>query len=921
MKSFFSKGALLGMMLVSAGLLFSACAQNTGGNGDSGNSNTGGDGSTTTGEQHSVNPDLASVADGYFRINWLGSLSTYDVYVWNDSGVSGWDSTETAKNTVWTSTCIPLATSNGDYKCADIKLAANPTQLKFIVRSAPSDDGKLTGDMVFDFPAKYKEIFLKDGKAIYIDKNLSKVASGLAGAIITSSTTITLTASGTADFTASNIKVTGGSTDIPVTAVSENIVTVSGDLKTYGTVTVTFTDVAGTPDIRIATPSDTLLDEWYAVDDSIISSFGYNVSTGTFVTWAPFATDAKVVLFADVAAVNSSTSAAVIDMVKQSNGTWKAAGVSSAVGSNKYYKYRFTNNGTVYDVCDIWAKVASKNSVATEIVDINDASAQPASWETSYTNPFGSTGSQVKSYTDAVIYEMNITDWSQAFRDTVKTDTPGTFNEITAALDASAGKFAAHLKDIGVTHVQILPMFEYDLVQKYTADKKKEDTATDTGYNWGYNPYNWNTPESRYVTEMTDGTDAVKQMRAMIKAFHDNGIAVNMDVVYNHTAGTGAGSIYDMTVPQYFYRTSNGIYSNGSGCGNETATNHKMVKSYVIDSLKHWMKDYHINGFRFDLMGLHETETMSEIYKELSSIDKNVMVYGEPWTGGTSSVVNGTTKSTIDNCADATYSANGVACFNDDYRNAVKGAEFGGFDVGQVQTANSDNKIVAGLMGSTGSNGFTSVLGRSINYVECHDNYTLFDKLNISLDSGCKTAKNPSLLYTPIADFAGSRISDMYKIKTEDKLAAAYVFLAQGTPFINGGQEFLRTKLGDPDSYAADTKDGKFWSNIDEVNAIDLTFKSTYSDVYNTYKGLIALRKANPAAFGGNTNAAASTPATGVTKYTTGDFLVYFNATTAAYTIDTTGYTTVVDVTSGTPTTSTALPAEVAAKSFVILKK
>lgn len=410
--------------------------------------------------------------------------------------------------------------------------------------------------------------------------------------------------------------------------------------------------------------------------------------------------------------------------------------------------------------------------------------------------------------------------------------------------------------------------------------------------------------------------EAVSQMRNMIKAFHDAGISVIMDVVYNHTSSNKGGSLYDSTVPEYFYRVDDsGSYLNGSGCGNETNSEHKMFKKYMIDSLKHWMLDYHINGFRFDLMGVHDQETMKEIYNELVKIDSNVMVYGEPWTAGDKNASTPTAGA-------ISVEPMGIGAFDDDFRDAIKGGEYGGFQKGQVQGTYNDNGIITGLVGDTGKNNRnpTGKPGLALHYVECHDNYTLYDKLNISL-SASAVGSDKCVKYWK------SQLNDTQKklIADQNKLAAAYVFLSQGTPFINGGQEFMRTKKGNPDSYAADTKGGHTWSQkeIDECNAIDLSFKDTYSDVYNTYKGLIALRKANPSAFGANTtSASASTVKPGVTEYTTGDLLVYFNATDADVAIeDATGYTKSVDVSSGTPTEAAVLPANVAAKSFVILKK
>lgn len=652
------------------------------------------------------------------------------------------------------------------------------------------------------------------------------------------------------------------------------VVTVSGGgvLKTPYTVEMSGKKVS-------AVFNNDLIDEifGYDGDDLGITLAG---SKATFKTWAPLATDVKLLLFKDASSLSKEPADSKAMTFDGKTGVWSVLDVD--VSTYKYYQYAITANGTTNKVCDIWAKATSGDSVASQIVDINDSSVA-SGWETSYVNPWAKS-TESKSYTQAVIYEMHIRDWSRAFAQS----STGKFEDITNALKDS-GKFAEHLKDLGVTHVQILPMFDY-------AQKN-----ADTKYNWGYNPYHYNVPEGRYTnySASKDGTDAVEQMRAMIKAFHEAGIAVNMDVVYNHTSGTGSGSLYDMTVPNYFYRqNASGTNSNGSGCGNELATQRKMVKKYVIDSLKHWMNDYHINGFRFDLMGLHETETMKEIYEALSKIDQNVMVYGEPWAS--SGALLG--KKDIDSCSDST-DVNGVACFNDDFRNAIKGGEYGGFQKGHVQGTFADSAIILGLKGSVGSGGFTQRLGRSLNYVECHDNYTLFDKLAISYLN--KTSFSGDL-FTAIGE------NGLADVKAQDKLAAAYVLLAQGTPFINGGQEFLRTKKGDENSY----------QSADSINATDLSFKEKYSDVYNMYKGLIALRKANPEAFGSNEAAKAEKVSAGVTKYTTDDFCVYFNATDKAVKIDASGYAKSVDVSSGTPTEGAVeAELEVLAKSFVILKK
>ena len=615
-------------------------------------------------------------------------------------------------------------------------------------------------------------------------------------------------------------------------------------------------------------------------------------NNATFKCWAPLAKSVKVLLFKDSS--NLTKPAKSLKMTKDAaNGAiWSA---SADCTGFKYYQYEIANPGKKSRVCDIWAKAASPESVASQITDINsDSTAIPeglkydTSWGTkeSYYNPFGNSGKTAKSYTDAIIYEMHIRDWSNV----EVSDSLGKFNII-----ADGEKIIAHLKDLGVTHVQILPSFEY-------AEK-----ITNKLYNWGYNPYNYNVPEGRYVTAgYTEGTQAIHDMRYMIGKLHENGIAVIMDVVYNHTAGTGDSSIYDLTIPQYFYRMKDAeTYSNGSGCGNEVATNHAMVRRFIVDSVRHWMLDYHVNGFRFDLMGLHERDTMKEVYKACHEIDPNVMVYGEPWTGGKSMVKSGVAKSTVDLITeDIEENVNGVGCFNDDFRDAVKGSVFNPTEGGFVQgNYGGIMKIIAGLTGSVrGRGGFTKKIGRSINYVECHDNHTLFDKLAITA-IGKNTTGDIFEQLSP---------EQLELVKKQDKLSAAFIYLAQGTPFINGGQEFLRSKKGNHNSYMAP----------DAVNGIDISFAEKYSDVYNTYKALIAFRKANSKYFGANESAAAETLSPGLVKYTTGKFTVYFNANDDAKDINESGKQIVINETNGTySTAANGKIAKVAGKGFVIIEK
>lgn len=476
-------------------------------------------------------------------------------------------------------------------------------------------------------------------------------------------------------------------------------------------------------------------------------------------------------------------------------------------------------------------------------------------------------------------------------------------------------------------------------------------TRADPRYNWGYDPYHYNVPESRYSTA-TDGAGVVKSMRTMIEKLHQADIAVIMDVVYNHTSGTGEYSLYDMTVPKYFYRLMpDGAYSNGSGCGNETATNHAMYKKYVIDSLKHWMLDYHINGFRFDLMGIHEKEFMKDAYDELAKIDAKVMVYGEPWTGGTALAENPSTVT-------QTSGSNGVAAFDDGIRDAIKGSVFDRIVGGQVQGDGGKHTLGGSVKGGYNDNGIIngltkggernkeSNLSLSIRYVACHNNNTLFDKLCLSNSKRTTDTAHAAHIGDMMSEIdettntalktrreAAGYASAIDYIKAEDTLAAAYMILAQGTPFLYGGQDFCRTKLGNDNSYGGESS--VTLANYHAENKIDLARKDVgdgkFGDVYKVYKGLLKLRKDNANDFRALTTGvtaeqfkSGTTKVAGTTVYTTPNFKVIYNATDSSLTLasgDTTGYTKVVDVTSGTPTDGTTLSTTVKAKSFVILKK
>ena len=818
--------------------------------------------------------------EGYWRIYLLDKPADQTWQIWAWKRGAGGDSNYDTNG--WPGGDFVLSKSDAYGSYCDMKL---DTAFDFGLLFVQDSGSPQTNDVIVpkEELSKYNTFYFNfsDPKQYYTSYENS---SGIIGASLLSENEIAISTSRIKEVDKSMLKVTD-STGANLKVESANIRKIT--LKSGNIKNAPYTVSYGGKEISCPITGD-IIDSYYAVSDT---DFGVKIngSKASFKMWAPLASSVKILLFRTSGGLSKEDSS--LEMTKGDKGVWTASDVD--ISGFKYYKYRIANPGATSDVCDIWAKSCSADSVASQLADINSDSGALVSGEndkswgsaSGYYNPFGKSGSETKKYSDAVIYEMHVRDWSRAF----VSDSTGKFLDL-----ANSGDFINHLLDLGVTHVQILPSFDY------------AETNADQNYNWGYNPYHYNVPEGRYVTAgYEDGTQAVKEFRTLISKLHDAGIAVNMDVVYNHTSGTGQASLYDLTVPEYFYRMSDGNYMNGSGCGNEIATNHSVVKTYVIESLKHWMLDYHINGFRFDLMGCHENETMAEIYDELRKIDPNVMVYGEPWTGGNSGVRNGVTK------AGEGTSGTGYGAFDDDFRDAIKGKEFGGFKQGHVQGKFADPAIQNGLTGAATTRNKTGKPELALHYAECHDNYTLFDKLAMSYLDKTSVPSGTDL-------FMEIGSEGLKTVIAQDKLAAAYIFLSQGTPFINGGQEFLRTKMGNENSYNAS----------DKINQIDLSMKKTYMDVFNVYKGLIALRKANPDSFGNKTDSTADNGkdsegknVRGITRYAAGDFLVYFNATNESYAIDTTGYTKSVDVSGGSPVESTKLPSSVEALSFVILKK
>lgn len=535
----------------------------------------------------------------------------------------------------------------------------------------------------------------------------------------------------------------------------------------------------------------------------------------TFKVWAPTSTAMLLNIYntgdyrTETAARNTYT------MTEGDKGVWSY--VANENLSGKYYTYTVTNTMGTNEVVDPYAQSAGLNGRRGMIVNWRDVNASIPGWSNDARPDFGTNG------TDASIYEIHVRDMTINPNSGVSEANRGKFLGLTetgttyesGGISVSTG--LDHLKELGITHVQIQPFYDYTSVDETNVSS----SMSVNNYNWGYDPQNYNCLEGSYSSDPTDGYARIREFKQMVMAMHNYGISINMDVVYNHTGST-LGSNFTLLVPYYYYRTtSGGEYYNGSGCGNVVASERKMVASFIRQSCEMWTDEYHLSGFRFDLMGCMDNQIMINIYQDCKAIYDKVMIYGEPWTGGNADLSSGveadnlSRQQTVQRSLAQSYfagSGNYVGAFNDVIRNAIKGSN--GPDSGYVQgmTGTTATNIVVGTRGQFSAN---SDLEKNIepqqvlNYVSCHDNYTLYDHLNQT-----KGSRN---------------LVNMYK------QAETIVFTAQGVPFMQEGEDFMRTKQNVGNSY-----------NVgDLINNMDYSLKVTNNDMFQYFKNLIALRKAH----------------------------------------------------------------------------
>lgn len=561
----------------------------------------------------------------------------------------------------------------------------------------------------------------------------------------------------------------------------------------------------------------------------------YSKKATTFKVWSPNAASVRVNIF-EHGSDNEGDAGSIMSRamsLDKTTGVWSVTINGDLL--NKYYTYSVTHGKTTKETADVYAKACGVNGQRSMVVDLSTTN--PDGWE-------NDKHVLVQNQTDASVWEISVADFSSSESSGVSEANRGKYLAFTEegttvnGVQGASSTCVDYLKKLGVKYVQIMPFYDFGSV-----DESKNIMDQ---YNWGYDPVNYNCPEGSYSTNPKKGEVRIKECKQMIQALHNAGIGVIMDVVYNHTYTSD--SWLQRTVPNYYYRMNNdGTFSNGSGCSNDTASEHLMFRKYMIDSVTYWASEYHIDGFRFDLMGLHDVTTMNSIRTALDNLyadgsGSQILMYGEAWDMAT-------------NCDEGTVLASQknlkqlsdrIGAFDDTIRDAIKGST-GGTDSAFVQEGSRRANLKTGIAGqSDTTTGWANVPSQCVTYASCHDNLCLYDKL--------------------VGSVYGA--DGKYRKRYEDlvamnKLSAAIVITSQGIPFSLGGEEFCRSKDGDENSYASSRKENMLdWENVD-----------LYSDVIEYYRGLYKIRDAF-AAFSDSTAATAnsltylSDVPKGVTGYT-----------------------------------------------------
>ena len=527
----------------------------------------------------------------------------------------------------------------------------------------------------------------------------------------------------------------------------------------------------------------------------------YSPSNTRFAFWSNVAEQMEVRIYNDgmsaTASLNDANDVQIVPLQKGENDFWTASVKGDLAG--KFYTIRSFQDGEwTPESPGIFAKAVSINGQRAAILDL--ATTNPEGWN-------NDKRPAMPDPTDIVVYETHLRDFTMSPNSGIehKGKFLGLTEEGTVILDEGGQKPTGidHLKQLGITHLQILPMFDYGSVDETkTADGSKLNA--EGSYNWGYDPVNYNVPEGGYSTNPADPACRIREAKQMIQALHKAGIRVVMDVVYNHTYDV-MGCALGRVVPKYFYRLNeDGTYANGSGCGNETASDHEMMRRFMVESVCYWAREYHIDGFRFDLMGIHDQETMNAIRAALDEIDPTILTYGEGWAAMSPAYP-------YEELAmkQWTYKMPRVGAFSDDIRNALIGSPFDherGFASGNPAGVKD---VMRGLIACPEWSGEPM---QHVSYITCHDNYCLRDRIEVS----------------------AAKESEATQLRM-NKLAQTAVLVSQGMPFIYGGEELFRTKRGIDNSY----------QSPDSINIIPWENKKAYYDLFEYYRQMIAIRRAH----------------------------------------------------------------------------
>ncbi|MDR0324775.1 MAG: type I pullulanase [Oscillospiraceae bacterium] len=543
-------------------------------------------------------------------------------------------------------------------------------------------------------------------------------------------------------------------------------------------------------------------EQMYTYDGALGALYGKDKTT--FRLWAPTAIEARVNLYP---AGNGSDPSETLEMKRLEKGVWEAEKAGDL--KNTYYTYTVNVNGAENEAVDPYAKAAGVNGLRGMVVDLE--ATNPSGWEEDKAPPF-------LHPTDAVLYELHVRDFSIAKNSGMANKGKYlAFTETGTKNDEGLATGIDHLAEMGVTHVHLLPVFDFR-----TVDESKLNVPQ---FNWGYDPENYNIPEGSYSTDPYDGNVRITEFKQMVQSLHSNGIRVVMDVVYNHTSRSSDSNL-NLLVPNYYYRMNDaGGFANGSACGNETASERSMVRKFIIDSVVYWATEYNIDGFRFDLMALHDIETMNAVRAALDEIDPSILLYGEGWHAGGTPLP----EELQANKANTGLLDERIAAFSDDIRDGIKGHVFQEENPGFINGNHNEwrENVKFGITGSVfhpqvdysklrdgyASAPWAKAPSQTITYASAHDNLTLWDKFK---------ASRPDL-----------REDEWLRM---NKLSALLVFTSQGIPFFQAGEEFARTKYGEHNSY----------ESPDAINQLDWKRKSNYNDLVEYYKGLIELRKARP---------------------------------------------------------------------------